>query len=82
MALHMNAEALRAEGWKQVAKYECYEKGSSTLHIECYVKYGVFLVRDWTGRGKVWDAGFTDKNEANNYVKSLWSKREWHKKVA
>lgn len=81
MTLHLNDYGLQQQGFRLIAQYECFSKGERSLNIKCYKNGTAYLVRDFLTRGRAWDEVFEDRDSANEYVKKLWSKRKFHKRV-
>lgn len=81
MALHFNDGALKERGFNLIAQYECFEKGMDCLNVKCYSTGRSYLVRDFKNHGKVWDEVFNDRDSANEYVRKLFAKRKYHKRV-
>lgn len=81
MLIHLSRFGLIENGFCEVAAYECFTKGKRKLNIQCWTDGKNYLVRDFYSRGRAWDMVYTNKDDANERVKYLWSLRDWHKRV-
>lgn len=81
MCMHLTRMGLIQAGFKEIAVYECYSKGERKLNIQCWTDGKNYLVRDFYTKGRAWDMVYTNKHDANERVKYLWSLRKWHKRI-
>lgn len=81
MYMHLNSYGLCVRGFKLVAAYQCFKKGEKRYNIDCYSNGKQYLVRDFESGRKCWDELFDNKDEANNYVVSLWKNYTFHKRI-
>lgn len=79
--LHKSRFGLMQDGFREVAAYECFEKGRRQLNIQCWYNGKYYLVRNFISGRTAWDDVYTDKDKANARVVELWGSRKYHKKV-